>query len=51
MQEDHPSIGYREHALMKQPEMRMNIIFDDKIIQNATPISLLDFDKYKNSSF
>ena len=33
---------------MKQPEMRMNIIFDDKIIQNATPISLLDFDKYKS---
>lgn len=48
MQEDHPSIEYREHALMKQPEMRMNIIFDDKIIQNATPISLLDFDKYKS---
>ena len=48
MQEDHPSIEYREHALMKQPDMKMNIIFDDKILHNSSPISLLDFGDYKN---
>ena len=40
MREDHPSIDYRERALLAQPDMAMHIVFDEGIRQNATPISL-----------
>ena len=37
--EDNPSVDAREHALLKQPEMRMWMIFDDAIAQDAPPIA------------
>jgi len=40
MQEDHPSIDYRERALLRQPGTRMNIVFDHAILQNAATITL-----------
>lgn len=40
MQEDHPSIDYRERSLLRQPGTRMNIVFDHGILQNAAPITL-----------
>jgi fumarate reductase flavoprotein subunit len=40
MQEDHPSIDYRERSLLRQPGMRMNIVFDHGILQNAATITL-----------
>lgn len=40
MREDHPSIDYRERALLAQPDMAMHVVFDEGIRQNATPISL-----------
>ena len=40
MREDHPSIDYRERALLAQPGMAMHIVFDEGIRQNAAPISL-----------
>jgi len=40
MQEDHPSIDYRERALLRQPDTRMNIVFDEGILQNAATITL-----------
>ncbi|HSN71709.1 MAG TPA: FAD-dependent oxidoreductase [Steroidobacteraceae bacterium] len=40
MREDHPSIDYRERALLAQPGMAMHIVFDEGIRQNASPISL-----------
>ena len=48
MQEDHQSIDYRERALLKQPGMKMNIIFDSAILQNASPLTLLDNKEYRN---
>ncbi|MEE2705314.1 MAG: FAD-dependent oxidoreductase [Pseudomonadota bacterium] len=48
MQEDHQSIDYRERALLKQPGMEMNIIFDSAILQNASPLTLLDNEEYRN---
>lgn len=42
MKEDHQSIDYRERNLLKQPGMRMNIVFDEGIRQNAAPITMLD---------
>ena len=48
MQEDHQSIDYRERALLKQPGMKMNIIFDSAILQNASPLTLLDNREYRN---
>jgi len=38
MQEDHPSIGHRERALDLQPGHRFWAIFDQKILEQATPI-------------
>lgn len=35
MREDHPSVDYREHALMKQDGMEMWVIFDEGIRQNS----------------
>ena len=40
MQEDHPSIDYRERALLRQPGMAMNIVFDEGILQNAATMTL-----------
>jgi len=40
MQEDHPSIDYREQTLLRQPGTRMNIVFDHAILQNAATITL-----------
>lgn len=40
MQEDHPSIDYRERALLKQPGTRMHVVFDHGILANASPIML-----------
>lgn len=40
MQEDHPSIDYRERSLLRQPGTAMHIILDHGILQNAMPISL-----------
>ncbi|MAI06363.1 MAG: hypothetical protein CBC47_04460 [Alphaproteobacteria bacterium TMED87] len=48
MQEDHQSIDYRERSLLAQPEMKMNIIFDSAILQNSTPLTLLDNKNYHN---
>lgn len=48
MKEDHQSIDYRERNLLKQPGMRMNIVFDEGIRQNAAPITLLEPDAFKD---
>jgi fumarate reductase flavoprotein subunit len=40
MQEDHPSIDYRERALLRQPGLAMNIVFDEGIRQNAATMTL-----------
>lgn len=40
MQEDHPSIDYRERSLLRQPGTRMNIVFDAAILQNAATLTL-----------
>jgi fumarate reductase flavoprotein subunit len=42
MQEDHPSIDYRERSLLAQPGTEMNVIFDEGIAQNASPIQPFD---------
>lgn len=47
MTEDHQSIDYRERSLLKQPGMRMNIVFDDAILKNAAPITLLDNETFR----
>ncbi len=47
MKEDHQSIDYRERNLLKQPGMRMNIVFDEGIRQNATPITMLEPEEFK----
>ncbi len=40
MQEDHPSIDYRERALLARRGMAMHIVFDHGILQNAATITL-----------
>jgi fumarate reductase flavoprotein subunit len=40
MQEDHPSIDYRERALLRQKGMAMNVVFDHGILQNAATMTL-----------
>jgi fumarate reductase flavoprotein subunit len=40
MQEDHPSIDYRERALLRQNGMAMNIVFDQGIFENASQMTL-----------
>ena len=47
MTEDHQSIDYRERALLNQPEMKMNIVFDSDILENSAPLTLLDPDVYR----
>jgi succinate dehydrogenase/fumarate reductase flavoprotein subunit len=46
MREDHPSIDYRERALLAQPGMRMSVVFDEGIRQNATPVAVLEPSEY-----
>ncbi|MBL42876.1 MAG: hypothetical protein CMM49_09495 [Rhodospirillaceae bacterium] len=41
VREDHPSVHIREHALLKQPNQEMFIIFDENIRQNAPCINPL----------
>ena len=48
MKEDHQSIDYRERNLLKQAGMRMNIVFDEGIRQNASPITMLEPEDFKN---
>lgn len=40
MQEDHPSIDYRERSLLKRRGMAMHIVLDHGILQNASPLTL-----------
>lgn len=40
MQEDHPSIDYRERTLLARRGMAMNIVFDAGILQNAATLTL-----------
>ncbi len=47
MQEDHPSIDYRERSLLRRKGMRMFVILDHGILQNATSMTLDDLPAYK----
>ena len=47
MREDHPSIDYHENKLLQQPGMKMFIVCDEGIFQNAPPICLLPEAKFK----
>lgn len=47
MQEDHPSIDYRERSLLKQRGMAMHIVLDHGILQNAAPITLESAEAYR----
>lgn len=47
MQEDHPSIDYRERSLLKRPGTAMHIILDEGILQNASPITLETASTYR----
>jgi fumarate reductase flavoprotein subunit len=47
MQEDHPSIDYRERSLLKRPGTAMHIILDEGILQNASPITLESASVYR----
>ncbi|MFK7958318.1 MAG: FAD-dependent oxidoreductase [Lysobacterales bacterium] len=38
IREDQPSVDVREHALLKQPDLRYWVIFDQKIFEQAPPI-------------
>jgi fumarate reductase flavoprotein subunit len=40
MQEDHPSIDYRERSLLARHGMAMNIVFDHGILQNAATMTV-----------
>jgi fumarate reductase flavoprotein subunit len=40
MQEDHPSIDYRERALLRQRGMQMFAVLDDGILQNASSMTI-----------
>jgi len=48
MTEDHQSIDYRERSLLNQPGMKMNIVFDHAILENAAPLTLLTDDQYRS---
>ncbi len=47
MQEDHPSIDYRERALFSQPGTAMHIVLDEGILQNAAPLTPEDAAAYR----
>ncbi len=42
LREDHPSIHYSESSLLEQPGMRMVMVYDDSIRQNAPTMTVLD---------
>ena len=42
LREDHPSIHYSESSLLNQPGMRMVMVFDEGIRQNAPEMGVLD---------
>jgi len=42
LREDHPSIHYSESALLNQPGMRMVMVFDEGIRQNAPEMGVLN---------
>ena len=42
LREDHPSIHYSESSLLEQPGMRMVLVFDEGIRQNAPDMSVPD---------
>lgn len=41
VREDHPSIDHLENSLLRQPDMKMWIVCDEAIVQNAPPITPL----------
>ena len=47
MREDHPSIDYHENSLLEQVGMKMFIVCDSGILQNAPPITYLPEDEFK----
>ena len=47
MQEDHPSIDYRERSLLRQPGNAMFIVLDQAILENAAPITVEPAAKYR----
>ena len=47
MREDHPSIDYHENHLLNRPGMKMYIVCDEGIFQNAPPITLLPEAEFK----
>lgn len=47
MQEDHPSIDYRERSLLARRGMAMHIVFDDAILQNAATMTLDSMPAYR----
>ncbi len=42
LREDHPSVHYSESSLLNQPGMRMVMVFDEGIRQNAPNMGVLD---------
>jgi fumarate reductase flavoprotein subunit len=51
VREDHPSVDEREHALLKQKDQRMFVVFDEGIRQNAPALNPIDpalHDKFGN---
>jgi fumarate reductase flavoprotein subunit len=47
MQEDHPSIDYRERSLLAQKGMAMFAVLDEGILQNAASMTLDDLPGYQ----
>ncbi len=47
MQEDHPSIDYRERSLLRQKGMAMNVVLDHGILMNSTPMTLETQEAYR----
>ncbi len=47
VREDHPSIDHLENSLLRQPNMKMFIIADEGIVQNAPPITPLPEAEFK----
>ncbi len=47
MQEDHPSIDYRERSLLAQKDMQMFAVLDEGILQNAASMTLDDIPTYR----
>lgn len=47
MREDHPSIDYHENKLLEQPNMKMFMVCDSGILQNAPAITYLPEEGFK----